>query len=780
MSRVLRGDKMPRFILDALAGSGIAGSDVIAAFPADFSPGGLFAVRWLIICRDRLVAMDADRPASIGQELFKGMTGIEYRKLVGGGIVLVKRGEEQSEVVRCSRAVDRAIQAALAKLRVHLELEKTGDTGKQDDEKKGASSGPPPQAIAELPLEKVRIFLDQLDEIDEQRHCATCGLPLKQDTSVCPVCVNPGKTLIRVLKLALPYRKHLLGLCAVLGFITLASLLPPLIYGRIFDTALVPVTPRPVAGRIGMLLMFIGAWVGIELFLVGLRVFQGRLTVIIGAGVSRDLRSTVFNHLQLLSLAYFDRRKTGALMSRVSGDSQHLEGFLVDGVVWSVISILQALMVTIMLFLMNWKLGLLVFLPAPLVVIFTKLVWGRVMGRFRRLWEVFSRLSAALNDSLRGVRVVKSFGREEQEIIRFDRHNQAARMALVTAEQTWASLMPFLQFLMGLGGYLVWIAGGMMVIKGLETPGTLVTFMGYTPMLYGPLGVLTRLNQWFTRSMTAAERIFEIMDTETEVPESPEAVAMPDMKGRIEIHDVTFGYEKHTPVIKRMNFVIEPGEIVGLVGHSGAGKSTTINLVTRLYDVDEGRILIDGVDIRKIRIADLRRQTGVVLQETFLFTGTVYENIAYSRPGCSRDDVINAAKMANAHQFIMERPDGYDSEVEEGGNNFSSGEKQRLAIARAILHNPRILILDEATSSVDTRTEKQIQEAIGRLTRGRTTIAIAHRLSTLRGAGKLVVMEKGEIREAGSHEELVAKKDGLYYELVKTQTEMNSAIAVGT
>ena len=781
VSRVLRQAGMPVSMLNALEKAGVPHSRVLAAFPADLSAEGRFVERWMVVAADRFLVVEADGVTVPAQESFQGMTGVEYRKLVGGGIILVKRGGEQRELVRCSRAVDRAIQAALAKLRVHLELEKPGARPATGDEekKKDAPAEPLLHAIPELPADRMRTFLEQLDEIDEQRHCATCGLPLKQDTSVCSVCVNPGRTLIRVLKLALPYHRILIGLCSVLGLMSLVSILPPLINGKIFDWALLPAAPGTPGDRKLMLLMLVGGWVGIELVQVGLRVLQGRLSVIIGAGVSRDLRTGVFNHLQSLSLAYFDRHKTGALMSRVSGDSQHLEGFLVDGVVWTVISLLQAAMVAVMLFWMNWKLGLLVLVPAPLVVIFTRLVWHRIMGRFRRLWEIFSRLSAALSDSLRGVRVVKSFGREEQEIGRFDRHNQAAREALVTAETTWALMMPFLQFIMGFGGYLVWLVGGSMVIGNFESPGTLVTFMGYTPMLYGPLGILTRVNQWFTRSMTAAERIFEILDTESEVPEAPDAVPMPDMKGRIELREATFGYEKHTPVIKRMSLTIEPGEIVGLVGHSGAGKSTTINLATRLYDVDEGQILIDNVDIRKIRIADLRRQTGVVLQETFLFSGTVYENIAYSRPDAMPEDVMNAAKMANAHGFIMDRPDGYDSEVEEGGNNFSSGEKQRLAIARAILHDPRILILDEATSSVDTKTEKQIQEAISRLTRGRTTIAIAHRLSTLRGANRLVVMEHGEVREVGTHEELMARKDGIYYDLVKTQTEMTSAIAVG-
>jgi ATP-binding cassette subfamily B protein len=354
---------------------------------------------------------------------------------------------------------------------------------------------------------------------------------------------------------------------------------------------------------------------------------------------------------------------------------------------------------------------------------------------------------------------------------------------MLDAELFWITLTPLLNLIMGLGMYLVLLAGGSALITettafGVLTAGLIVQFMQYLPMLYAPLQVVTRLNEWLTRSMTAAERIFEILDTPPEVADHADAVARPAIRGEIELRDVVFGYEKHSPVIKHVSLKIAAGEMLGLVGHSGAGKSTTINLITRLYDADEGSVLIDGVDIRRIRIADLRRQIGVVLQETFLFAGTVAENIAYGKPDAGREEVLAAARLANAHEFIMERPAGYDSEVEEGGNNFSAGEKQRLAIARAILHNPRILILDEATSSVDAKTEQQIQEALARLTRGRTTIAIAHRLTTLRNAGRLAVMEKGEIKELGTHEELVAK-EGIYHDLIKAQTEMASVIALG-
>ncbi|HHN47019.1 MAG TPA: ABC transporter ATP-binding protein [Planctomycetes bacterium] len=309
------------------------------------------------------------------------------------------------------------------------------------------------------------------------------------------------------------------------------------------------------------------------------------------------------------------------------------------------------------------------------------------------------------------------------------------------------------------------------------TLGTLMAFFGYLGMFYGPLQVLTRLSDWLSRSMTSAERIFEVLDSEPEVVEAEKPVPIPYMRGEVEMKDVFFGYDKHHPVIKDFSIHVRAGEMIGLVGHSGAGKSTTINLICRLYDADEGAIFIDGANIRDIRLEDLRRQIGVVLQETYLFSGSIAENIAYAKPDATREEIMAAAQAANAHDFVMRMPDGYDSWVGEHGKNLSGGEKQRIAIARAILHNPRILILDEATSSVDTETEKLIQEALARLVKNRTTFAIAHRLSTLRNAHRLVVIKDGKIAEMGTHEELL-HLDGIYAKLVKTTQDVSSIIGV--
>ncbi len=776
-------------MLSSLASAGIGREAVLAAVPADLSADGRFAERWLVVCRDRLAVIE---PSAAGdsafraglQEPFTGLTALDYRSMVGGGLLLARRGESvQRELVRCSRAADRAIQGVLGKLRAHLWPEQPGDKDK-DKGKEEKPKEPPREALPELSAEAARVFLGQLDELRVQLYCPKCGVPFKEDSQVCPQCVNTGRTLVRILGFAGRYRPQLVLLIGLMVVTILARLAPPYIQGRIFDVALVPPAGQamPTDRRVSYLLWAVGVLVISSLLAVALRVWAGRIGVVVGSAISRDVRGRVFLHLQRLSLGYFDRHKTGALMTRVNNDTRQLQGFLVDGVQFTLVSILECTLITAILFWLNWRLALLVMIPAPAVVVFTKLIWRRIMTRFRRLWEAASRLSAILNDSLRGVRVVKAFGQERQEIDRFERGSENSYRAEVAAEMTWITLTPLLNLIMGCGLYLVLALGGSSLVTGSGafgelTPGTLVQFIQYLPMLYMPLQAMTRLNDWLTRSMTAAERIFEILDTEPEVAEHPEAVPAPRLAGKIEIRNVTFGYEKHTPVLKRATLDIAAGEMIGLVGASGAGKTTTINLITRLYDVDQGEILIDGQDIRKIRVADLRRQVGVVLQETFLFSGTIAENIAYAKPEAPREEVIAAARLANAHGFIMDRPDGYDSEVEEGGGNFSGGEKQRLAIARAILHDPRILILDEATSSVDTKTEQQIQEAIARLTAGRTTFAIAHRLSTLRGASRLVVLDKGEIKDVGTHEEL-SSREGIYRDLVKAHAEMCSVMAV--
>jgi len=411
------------------------------------------------------------------------------------------------------------------------------------------------------------------------------------------------------------------------------------------------------------------------------------------------------------------------------------------------------------------------------VVLFTATFWKRIRYWMHRFFHRWGRLNTVLSESLSGLRIVKAFAQEPREIARFSERSRDLAVTGVRAQRLWAFLFSGLTALIMLGTMLIWYVGGRQVLFKQMSLGTLMSFIMYVGMFYRPIQFLSMLINRASRSLTGAERVFEVLDTQVETQDDDDMVAMPSIEGRVEFRDVKFGYEPHTPVMKGISFVVEPGEMIGLVGHSGAGKTTTINLLCRFYNVDEGEILIDGVPIRKVALPDLRRQIGIVPQDTFLFSGTIADNIAYAKPGATQEEIVRAAKVANAHDFILRKPDGYETYLGEGGGGLSTGEKQRLAIARAVLHNPRILILDEATSQVDVETESQIQEAVARLTKGRTTFAIAHRLSTLKNADRLIVLKEGEIAEIGTHDELIAK-EGEFHRLVETYQRISKIRAV--
>jgi len=391
---------------------------------------------------------------------------------------------------------------------------------------------------------------------------------------------------------------------------------------------------------------------------------------------------------------------------------------------------------------------------------------------------------------LPGIRVIKAFSQEDREVHRFAERNARVYDSEMEMITLWTLFGPVLRICGQVGSLIIWFLGGYWAVQTARgvyavgeanylPPGTLMAFVGYMWMFYGPIHMIAHMDRWFNRAATSVQRIFEILDTPPAVFSKVGARPAGDIKGHIELRNVTFSYDGVRRVLKNINLEIAAGEMIGLAGPSGGGKTTLVNLICRFYDVMEGAILIDGVDVRDYDVHDLRRQIGVVLQEPFLFRGTVAENIAYGKPDATREEIIRAARAANAHDFIVGFPDGYDTLIGERGQTLSGGERQRISIARAILHNPKILILDEATSSVDTESERLIQEAIGRLVANRTTIAIAHRLSTLRRADRLVILDRGELVEVGTHEELAKKSDGLYAKLLRTQNEMQSLIAIG-
>jgi ATP-binding cassette subfamily B protein len=478
----------------------------------------------------------------------------------------------------------------------------------------------------------------------------------------------------------------------------------------------------------------------------------------------------------MLSLGFFSRKQTGQIMSRVTNDIMRLQYFIADGLQQIIINLLTIPVIFIMLFAANPKLAALTLLPTPFIAAGTYWFGILIHGVYQKVWRRWAGLSAALADSIPGIRVVKSFAQEDRESTRFRKRSGELFAQELNAAKLWTMFFPAIGLITSVGSLVVYGYGGWQTLVGLTSAGTLVMFTQLMWQFYGPVQMLGDMNHRLQHALTAAERVFEVLDTAPEIPEAPGSVVLPRMEGQVEFRNVSFSYEPGKPVLTDISFVAESGEVIGLVGPSGAGKSTLVQLLSRFYDVEAGQVLIDGYDVRELSLRFLRQQIGVVLQEPFLFHGTVAENISYGVPDATPEAIVAAAKAANAHDFIVNLPHGYDTMTGERGQLMSGGERQRVSIARAILKNPRILILDEATSSVDTETEMLIQQALERLVTNRTTFAIAHRLSTLRKADKIVVLEHGRVAEMGSHNELM-DSDGLYSRLCKLQSELSKVRA---
>jgi ATP-binding cassette subfamily B protein len=580
--------------------------------------------------------------------------------------------------------------------------------------------------------------------------------------------IEKARMLVRVLQFVRPYKKTVLVLflCMIAG--TCFGLIGPYVSKLFIDVIFKADPSSGLYENARWLLWAIGLLLAAGTAQVVLSGVQQRLSGILGYTMVHDVRAAMYEKLQFLSLSFYDKHQTGSLIARVNQDTAELQRLMVDFFPVTLESLFLLAGVGAFLFALSWQLTCITIMPLCVVLALLKKVFPRLTVYFNRYFHRRSLMSALVNDALSGIRVVKAFGRETAEAARFSAHSALFRDSGIALTKKWSVYYPAFSFFMMLGAVLVWLAGGEFVLAKKMTLGSVVAFAGYLAMFYGPAVALGQMVGTVANALSAAERIFEIIDAVPDVVEALDAVALPVMKGSLELRDVGFGYEKTRPVIRSLSMAIGPGQRVAFVGKSGAGKSTLAHLLCRLYDVDKGAVLIDGVDVRKIKRADLRRHIGVVLQETFLFNGTIYDNIAYAKSAASKDEVIGAAIAANAHEFIIEKPDAYDTQVGERGDRLSGGEKQRIALARALLHDPAILILDEATSSVDTHTENKIKSALDNLAHKKTVIGIAHRLSTLENYDKLFVIDNGEIVEAGTHEELMARK-GHFYGLVVGQ-----------
>ena len=749
-------DALPDSLEKTLQNLNIPTEQIRFAVRSDISSTGSYGEEWFVLTEAAIFTV-----TGAGEVLhyipYKSVLGIRAEVMVDAGLLVLETEEGTVDLIRYSNSCAAKFGFVARFIGDEIEFR----DGKRD----------------EAPI---------WDYKSEDHSCKSCGLLLPDEFSPCPACTKKHKVMLRILTYIRPYRGKAILYTIFLIIGTLITLIPPYFSRILIDDILqlseltnaAPAASETWLGAIFRniqpvaiaLSVAVGALLAVHITREIFTIFQQRLGAWLTFRIAANIRAHVYQHLHNLSIRFFDKRTTGTVISHITEDSERLQDFMLEGLSFLSVQLLLFFGIGSVLFLMNWRLACFILIPIPIIVLGAGWFWKKVRSLWHRAYRRRSKLFDVVNDSVSGIRVVRAFGQQKDEVNRFGSANIDARDYETHAEMIWATYYPPLMFAVQLGTLIVWYVGGLDVIAGAMSLGTLFAFHAYLAMFYQPLRYVSPLINWASRSMTAAERLFEVIDSQPEQLDDGSLKAMPNITGEVKFHNMTFGYESHKPVLKDINLHVQPGEMIGLVGHSGAGKSTLINLICRFYTPDAGRLEIDGEDIKQIDLKDLRRQIGVVLQEPYLFSGTIAENIAYAHPDAAMEDIIAAAKAANAHEFIVKFPDGYDTEVGERGGSLSGGERQRISIARAILHNPRILILDEATSSVDVETEQKIQQAIDRLVQNRTTFAIAHRLSTLRNADRLFVIEKGKGVECGSHEELMETK-GIYYKLVETQRE---------
>jgi len=737
---------LPDDVREWLRGTLQSGETVSACMLADITSTGQFGERWTFLTNRRLLVLSPNgKPNEADVEFEMPVEKIEeaeVRDYVASSALIVRDRTEGHEVARFSLASRLEASDLTHCIRELVRQRKEGDAA-------GAFVPPPPPKRPE-------------------HRCSKCGRALRRRGDVCPHCLDRRRLIVRLFSYLMPYRwMALLGLTLTFAMTGL-QLVPPYLTKVLIDDVI-------GANNAPLLKVVVGLLVGIYLARAVISTFRSYVMKWIGNRVLFDLRVSVFDHMQLLRLRYYNQRQTGQIMSRVTNDLSRLQFFISEGFQEILLNVVTMFLIAGILLSMNWKLFLLGLAPIPIIAVSTVIFGHRVHLLYHRIWRRIGAVSAILADTIPGIRVVKAFAQERRESRRFSRQSADLLEQQLRVARIASGFFPFLTLMTGMGTLLIFSVGGYMVLNsgGLDPSlGVLMAFTVYLRQFYMPVQRFGQMNHRLQHCITSAERVFEVLDTDVEPTERPGGVVLKPVRGKVELRNVRFSYEPGKYALDDISFVVEPGEMIGLVGPSGAGKSTLVHLLARFYEIDEGQILIDGVDIQDLDLRSYRQQTGVVLQDPYLFHGTIWSNIAYANADATADEIIAAARAANAHEFIMNMPDGYDTVVGDRGQTLSGGERQRISIARAVLRDPRILILDEATASVDTETEVMIQKALERLVENRTTFAIAHRLSTLRKADRLIILEKSHLIEMGTHEELM-RSGGLYSRLCKLQSDLS-------
>ncbi|HEY9105514.1 MAG TPA: ABC transporter ATP-binding protein [Roseateles sp.] len=708
--------------LAALQGRLLAGENVVATLEVDLDAHGRFAQGLIALTNAHLLAFE---PASGTWSDYALSQGLSLKLSDHGGLAFMELSDAERRLARWRFTL--AANPAAVKLVDAFERE-----------------------LQRLAGEPVRVDEEPAEDFDFGESSA------------------PPSTwvLLRLWRFAKPYQMQLLlGFALMLGA-TGATLVSPYLTMPLMDRVLIPFqNGQAIDPQLVMLLL--SGLLGAAMVSWGLGWAKTYLLSLVSERIAADLRTATFEHLLGLSLEYFGSKRTGDLMARIGSETDRISVFLSLHALDFITDVLMLGMTSVILFSIHPGLALATLVPLPFIAWLIHLVRDRLRTGFEKIDRVWGEVTNILADTIPGIRVVKAFAQEAREARRFKEANAKNLQVNDRLNKTWSLFTPTVALLTEMGLLVVWGIGIWLIAHQSITVGVLTAFLAYIGRFYARLDSMSRIVSVTQKAAAGAKRIFDILDHVSNVPDPVNPQPFENVTGAISMQGVNFRYGSRS-VIRTLNLDIRPGEMVGLVGHSGSGKSTLVNLICRFYDVTEGAIKVDGVDLRRVKVADYRSHIGLVLQEPFLFFGTIAENIAYGKPDATRAEIVAAARAAHAHEFILRLPQGYDSLVGERGQGLSGGERQRISIARALLIDPAILILDEATSAVDTETEKEIQRALDNLVKGRTTIAIAHRLSTLRKADRLVVMDRGEIVELGPHDELIAKQ-GHYWRLWEAQ-----------